>query len=607
MTDSAADVMTVADAVVYRIARDGIDTVFGLTGGGIMYLIDALARSPSVRLQPVHHEEFAGVAADGYARSGKPYGVAFATTGPGAAHLFAAIAAAWHDSSPVLFVVGQVKSADSSHLRGISIRQYGTFEFDTTAAFAPICKSVEVVARGDDIHDILDRVIHLCRSGRPGPVVVELPLDVQGALVPAIEPAANVAAIPHAESFDAEMALDSELGAALQRALNRATRPLVLVGVGVVRAGLGEQLAQLMTAHGVPYVVTQFARGAGRLEDGLFLGSPGIKANRSANIAITECDALIAIGTSLHQQVTGWDAEAFRSLPSWKIWCEPDADVLRARHALVNEAFNLPAESVIMALAAALKEVDVSEVNSWNNWRERCRVLRERALLHYPDHVPVPGRMCLYRAVSTMSQFASAFSAAVTDAGVTWYVLAQHYFPVAGSHYVSSGSFGAMGMALPMAVGAACATGSRVLAFTGDGSLMTSLSEMATLRECGLPVVLIVNSNDGYLSIKTTHNRYFEGRRIGTDATNGVFIPPIRDLAAVFNLPFRRASSEEELIRVLEEVTDDLWEGPVVVELMTFVDQSIEPIVQSKRGADGSFVSATLADMSPPWSDDHDR
>lgn len=607
MTDASPGFVTVADAVVSRIARDGIDTVFGLTGGGIMYLIDALARSPDARLQPVHHEEFAGVAADGYARSGKPYGVAFATTGPGAAHLFAAVAAAWQDSSPVLFVVGQVKSADSRHLRGISIRQNGTFEFDTTAAFAPICKSVAVVARGDDIHDIVDRAILLCRSGRPGPVVVEIPLDVQGALVPATEPAASATAIPHEESFVAEMALGSELNAALQRALNRAARPLVLVGVGVVRAGLDGQLAQLLAAYGVPYVVTQFARGAGRLEDGLFLGSPGIKANRSANIAITECDALIAIGTSLHQQVTGWDTEAFSSLPSWKIWCEPDAEVLQTRHSLVDQAFNLPAESAIVALATALKEVEVSEGGRWDEWRERCAVLRDRALLHYPDHVPVTGRMCLYRAVSTMSQFAGAFSAAVTDAGVTWYVLAQHYFPAAGSHYVSSGSFGAMGTALPMAIGAACATRGRVLAFTGDGSLMTSLSEMATLRECGLPVVLIVNSNDGYLSIKTTHDRYFQGRRIGTDATNGVFIPPIRDLAAVFNLPFRRASTEDELTTVLQEVTDDRWEGPVVVELMTFVDQSIEPIVQSKRGSDGSFVSATLADMSPPWRDDHDR
>lgn len=604
MNGVPVDCMTVADVVVSRIAQDGIETVFGLTGGGIMYLIDAIARSPQVQLQPVHHEEFAGVAADGYARSGKPYGVAFATTGPGAAHLFTAIAAAWQDSSPVLFVVGQVKSADSSRLRNLPVRQNGTFEFDTTSAFAPICKSVEVVADAREIHEILDRAITRCRSGRPGPVVLELPLDVQGTPVSACPPGADAARVAAAPAADSKTV--SDLAAALRKALQEASRPLVLLGAGVVRAGVDEEFTRLMVKHAIPYVVTQFARGAGRLDDALFLGSPGIKANRSANIAMTECDVLIAIGTSLHQQVTGWDPEAFSSLPSWKIWSEPDPDVLQVRRSLVDEAFCLPVESVIGALTAALQDAQVSQTTMWDEWWERCAFLRDRALLHYPDHVPVPGRMCLYRAVSALSHFSDEFSAVVTDAGVAWYALAQHYFPARGSHYLSSGSFGAMGMALPMAIGAACATRGRVLAFTGDGSLMTSLSEMATLRQSGLPIVLIVNSNDGYLSIKTTHDRYFEGRRIGTDSTSGVFIPAISDLAAVFDLPFRQAVSEEDLVTVLQEVTDMGWQGPVVVELMTYVDQAIEPIVESKRLADGSFVSATLADMSPPWRDSGD-
>lgn len=607
MTHPTSEPVTVADVVVSRFAADGVDTVFGLTGGGIMYLVDALARSPHVELQAMHHEEFAGVAADGYARSGKPYGVAIATTGPGAAHLFPAVAAAWQDSSPVLFVVGQVKSTDSSYLLKLPIRQNGTFEFDTTAAFAPICKSVTVVASADDISALLDRAINLCRSGRPGPVVVELPLDVQGAFVNAFEYSSGGTTTWQSTSQDLELQVKNELATELQRALAGAAKPLVLVGVGVVRSSLNVWLSQMLSAYGIPYIVTQFARGAGNIEDPLFLGSPGIKPNRSANIAITECDLLIAVGTSLHQQVIGWDAAAFNSLPSWKIWCEPDVEVLRARESLVDKAYELPVETALESLAEALQSFHGSQSTKWDAWRDRCNALRKNALLHYPTHVEIPGRMCLYRAVSTMSGFSNAFSAAVTDAGVAWYALAQHYFPSAGSHYISSGSFGAMGMALPMAIGAARATRGRILAFTGDGSLMTSLSEMATLRESRLPIVLIVNSNDGYLSIKTTHDRFFGGRRIGTDLSNGVFIPEICDLAAVFKLPFRCAGSEAELYAVLKEVTDDQWEGPVVVEVKTYVDQAIEPIVESRVGSDGLFLSATLAGMSPSWSDDYER
>lgn len=599
---------TVADVVVSRLERDGIDTVFGLAGGGIMYLVDALARSSQVRLLSTHHEEFAGVAADGYARAGKPYGVALATTGPGAAHLFAAVAAAWQDSSPVLFVIGQVKTADSSHLRGLTLRQNGTFEFDTTRCFAPVCKLVEVVGSPEEIENTLERAIATCRSGRPGPVVIELPLDVQGAVVSdAAAHGRREPSGPVQVREETEEASATHLRESLTQALNGAARPLVLLGVGVVRAGLEEEFSALMDASGLPYVVTQFARGAGRQEHDLYLGSPGIKANRSANLAMSECDVLIAVGTSLHQQVTGWDSDAFRSLPSRKIWCELDADVLETRRSLVDEAFPLSVESALDQLATVLPVLfDAEKQHPWASWRERCAFLRGAALLHFPAHSEVPDRMCLYRAVTTISSFADRFQAAVTDAGIAWYALPQHYFPSAGSYYLASGSFGAMGMALPMAVGAACATKGRVVALTGDGSLMTCLSEMATLRESGLPVVLIVNSNDGYLSIKATHDRYFAGRRVGTDGTNGVLIPPIGDLADVFDLPFRRAGSEQQLTTVLEEVTASDWEGPVVIELMTYVDQAVEPIVESKRGPDGSFVSATLADMYPRWNSDHE-
>lgn len=597
---------TVADAVVSRLSRDGIDTVFGLTGGGIMYLIDALSRSDQVDLVATHHEEFAGVAADGYSRAGKPYGVAFATTGPGAAHLFTAIAAAWQDSSPVLFIVGQVKTADSSHIRGLQIRQNGTFEFDTTRTFAPICKSVDVVCDPKEIENVLDRAIALCRQGRPGPVVIELPLDVQGAVIS--DPQVQGLMLESTDSYSISVSSDNvsaNFRETLQRALRISSKPLVMLGVGVVRAGLQEEFGQLLNDAGLPYVVTQFARGAGRKEHELFLGSPGIKANRSANIAVSECDLLIALGTSLHQQVTGWDSDAFKSLPSFKIWTEPDAAVLTARSHLVNEAFPLTVQAALEQMSTSLPLLSAGEkTHSLNEWRARCAHLRKETLLHYPAHEELLDRMCLYRAVSTISDFSRSFAATVTDAGITWYVMAQHYFPAENSNYLASGSFGGMGMALPMAIGAACATKGRVLALTGDGSLMTCLSEMATLRQSGLPVVLIVNSNDGYLSIKATHDRYFAGRRIGTDGTNGVLIPPISDLAGVFNLPFRRVGSETQLRKVLEEITADSWHGPVVIELLTYVDQVVQPIVESRRSLEGSFVSATLADMTPPWDGD---
>lgn len=559
-----------------------------------MFLVDAIARSADVKLISTHHEEFAGVAADGYARSGKPYGVAIGTTGPGAAHLFTAVAAAWQDSSPVLFIAGQVKSADASTIQGLPLRQNGTFEFDTTRAFEPICKHVAVLRCAETAAEEIETALRIAQEGRPGPVLLEIPLDVQGAVAPAhcqSPPSASVTQTTEAGLAPARAALDA--------ALNDAKRPLVLMGIGAVRAGIQGNLVKALEAAGVPYICTQFGREAGRRDDALYLGSPGIKSNRSANLAMMNCDLLIAIGTSLHQQVIGWDAAQFAASPSRKIWFECDADTLVARRGLVDDAFQLPAQVAANSLIAALSCHGPMPVG-WGQWRTICADWRNNYLLHYPAHVEVPGRMCLYRAISSLDKYSERFSASVTDAGIVWYALAQHYFPADGAHYISSGSFGAMGMALPLAIGAAAATRKPVLAVSGDGSAMMCVSELATLNAQSLPVLYVINNNDGYVSIRTTHDRYFEGRKLGTDGSNGVFIPEYASLAATFELPYRSARSPAELENVLDELLLPGLSGPVVLEIFTYVDQAVEPLVASRRNAQGQFVSASLADMDPP-------
>ena len=586
--------VTVADLLIQRIAMDGVDTVFSLTGGGIMYLVDSIARSHDVKLIPTHHEEFAGVSADGYARAGKPYGVAIGTAGPGAAHLFTAIAAAWQDSSPVLFIAGQVKSADSSTIQNLPLRQNGTFEFDTTKVFAPISKHVVVLRSTETAANEIETALRIMRQGRPGPVVIEIPLDVQGALV---QPEFHQ---PTVSGYaPASVGNTAKAQASLAVALAQAQRPLVLLGIGAVRAGVDVQTVKALDEAGLPYITTQFAHGAGRRGDPLFLGSPGIKSNRSANLAIMNCDILIAIGTSLHQQVIGWDPGQFQHSPSHKIWFELDTDTLAVRGGLVNEAIQLSSQDASAALIAELRQLN-RPPERWQGWRKLTSEWRSKFLLHYPVHAEVKGRMCLYRVISALDQRADHFAAAVTDAGLVWYTLAQHYFVAEGSHFISSGSFGAMGMALPMAIGAAAATRRPVLAITGDGSAMMCLSELATLRAQSLPVLYVINNNDGYVSIRSTHDRYFEGRKIGTDGSNGVFIPEFKSVAATFGLPYRAAHSQAELEKALDELLAQGLDGPALLEVFTYTDQAVEPLVTSRRGPDGQFTSPSLDDMDPP-------
>lgn len=587
--------ISVADLLIQRISRDGIDTVFSVTGGGIMYLIDSIARSDNVNLISTHHEEFAGVAADGYARSGKPYGVAFATAGPGATHFFTAVAAAWQDSSPVLFIAGQVKTSDSSSIQGFPLRQNGTFEFDTTKSFAHISKNVSVLRSPQTAADDIENAIRIMQEGRTGPVVIEIPLDVQGAIVDdkhcravsSINTSTRIV-----ETTNAQQSIAS--------ALSNAKRPLVLLGIGTIRAAIDKQIVQALDETGVPYVTTQFARSAGRRNDPLFLGSPGIKGNRSANLAVINCDTLIAIGTSLHQQIIGWDSLAFKNSQSHKIWLEVDRDNLQTRCHLVDEAIQISAQDAGVALISELVKIGENTSKNWQPWRLLTLDWCSKYLLHFPAHSAEEGRMCLYRVITALDKYSEYFSAVVTDAGLVWYAVAQHYFVAEDSHFLSSGSFGSMGMALPLAIGASASTKRPVVAITGDGSIMMCLSELATLKAQGLPVLVVVNNNDGYASIRSTHDRYFEGRKIGTDGSNGVFIPNFKLVASTFEIPYRAAHSLEQLEQHLDELFSNDFHFPVLLEVFTYRDQKVEPLVISRRGADGLFISSSLADMDPP-------
>lgn len=603
-----SDLQNVSDYLIERIGSCGVETIFGLTGGGVMHVLDAIARSSKVNFHAVHHEQYAGVAADGYARAGRPFGVALATTGPGATNLFTAVAAAWQDSSPVLFLVGQVKRADSSRLLGLDVRQNGTFEFDTVPSYSPITKRVFLPSSAAEAVQSIEIALGLLNEGRPGPVMIELPLDVQALTVQALgdmEVKDDLGTTAQAElATPSKLSLvnaTNKLRDSLTQQLGVHERPLVVLGAGTLRLLNLRNLTESLDAAGIPYVVSQLARQAGEFAHDLYLGSPGIKANRSANLALVEASLLVAIGTSLHQQVIGWDAEHFKSLPSWKIWSEIDLGTIAARHDLVDEAFNLDCETSVGVLIEVLEDLGKQTDGGPNltTWKERCSSLRSKYMLHYPDSPDETGRFCLYEAVSEVSTFASSFHVVTADAGITWYAMAQHYFPRPESFYISSGSFGAMGMALSYALGGAIATGGRTCAVIGDGSLMTCLSELSSIRGSRQNITVIVNSNDGYLSIKSTQDRFFESRRLGTDASNGVWIPSIESISSTFELPYFKAESRMALSMAMKTVTGPGWKGPAIIEVCTKINQKVEPHVVSTFSADGSIISGGLGSMFP--------
>lgn len=572
---------TVSDYLLARLIDEQIDTIFGVTGGGIMYLIDAITRCSEIRFIPTHHEEFAGLAADGYARASHRFGVVLGTTGPGLTHLFSPVAAAWQDSSPLLVVAGQVKSSDSTRLNRLSLRQNGTFEFDGVDAFSGITKFAECLSDPGEFPEVLESALAAMTTGRPGPALIEIPLDFQNSNLSKAAASAGHHSVDHKKQFsDQPEAQWNEFRRILRSEIPRAKRPLFLVGNGVVRSGKWLDVRRFLRHQRIPFAATQFARELGASNDPLFVGSPGLKGNRSANLAIAECDLLVCIGTSLHQQVIGWDSGLFKGLQCRRIWADVDPNVLRTRGALVDVALNVSVEDVVRALDQLATEWLPEDSDTRPDWNDRIAHLQSAHFFHFPAHADESSRFCLYRCVSELSAHADAFENVITDAGIAWYVMAQHFKCSEGSNYVSSGSFGAMGAGLPLGIGAWASNHGRTLVVTGEGSIMMCLQEIATAVSLNADLLLVIVNNGGYLSIRTTHKRYFDGRTLGTDASDGLFIPDFEELCQAFRIPYDRATSVDELRSILLDVEE--WHGPRLVEVFTYTDQVVEPFVDAR-------------------------
>lgn len=576
---------TLSDYLLRRLRFHGVHTVYGLTGGGLMHLVDAVSRYEDIGLVSVHHEGAGGLSACGASAVSGDLGVAFGTTGPGATNLFTSVVTAWQDSLPVLFIAGQVKSSDSSRLTRKRIRQNGTFEFDGVDCYAPVTKLSVVVESAVHGVCVIEEAIDAMLEGRTGPVYVELPLDIQGARLHKEVVKKTLVSLTPRDSACVE-------GAPRTPVLEYDSAPVFIIGRGVVGNTGASNLLSYLGAHGIPYVVTPMAAGLSNFDEENYMGVVGQRGNRSANIAVQNARQIICIGTSLHQQIVGWEPSLFNPGAS-KIWLEVDRDVTNARLDQFERmcVIHLPVQDAISLVTS--REPPVLD----DRWVRYLRGIRASFLTHRPEIASFSS----YDAMDVLSDHLGSFAAVCADAGQPWYFVPQAVRFNGSAKFVTSGSFGAMGMAVSFMVGASTQLSAPVVGVIGDGSLMMCLQELATLRQNCPDFVLLVMNNGGYRSIKITHDKFFDGRRIGTDSSNGIFFPDYKDVSATFGLRYGRADSKQELAALLDSHSG----GQLVIEVFVPDDETVEPFLASKLDDSGRFVSSALDEMTP--SVDYER
>jgi acetolactate synthase-1/2/3 large subunit len=583
--------MRLADYVIQRIADEGVRHIFTLPGGGAMHLDDALGRCADIDFVCNLHEQASAIAAEAYARVTNNLGVALVTTGPGGTNAITGVAGAWLESTPCLVISGQVKRADMK--RDLGVRQLGAQELDVVALVDSITKYAVTVLEPDSIRYHLEKAIHLAKSGRPGPVWIDIPLDVQAAQ---IDPERLEAFRPEPiSSADREEPGIAEQVGRVIALLNEAERPVLIAGNGIRLAGAREAFLQLVETLGIPVLATWMGTDLLWEDHPLFFGKPGTVAARGANFTLQNSDLVLSIGARLDFAVTGFDQSQF-ARAARKVVVDIDPAEIRKLGMKVDIPVVADAGAFIGAVLGRSESIGHSDRS---DWFDRCREWRTKYPVVLPEYWDEKKFVNTYVFSSVLAEELEGSDLIVPgSSGVGIDTFWLSFRVKQGQRLFSTGGLGAMGFGLPASIGACLASGGkRTVSVDGDGGFQLNIQELETLARLGLPVKCFVLNNQGYASIRAMQRGHFEGRLFACDETCGLTLPDLRKLGVAYGIPAYRIEDHSGLREGIREALDT--PGPVLCEVMVDPDQGVGPRVTSTVLPDGSIVSKPLEDLWP--------
>jgi acetolactate synthase-1/2/3 large subunit len=547
-----------SDLIAQFLDEQGVECVFELVGGMIVHLLDSIHQAGRIRIVSMHHEQGAAFAAEGYARiSGVP-GVAMATSGPGATNLLTGVASCYFDSTPAVFITGQVNRNEMKGDR--AIRQMGFQETDIVALAGPITKAAWQVKTPDELPGLLRRSFELSTSGRPGPVLLDVPMDIQRSEVPRAE--ATRAVDP-----GAERPIDPSAIEELIDAVRRAERPLVLVGGGVRAGRAADQVRELLTALGVPVVNSLMGVDVLPAASDLRVGMIGSYGNRWANLAVGRSDFLLVLGSRLDIRQTGSETDAFKA--GREIFhVDIDAGEMNNRVTGVR-----PILADLKQFAeATLPAAKAATLPDRSAWIDEIRDLRSE----WPDieetrDAPGINPNVLMHQLSAASGDAAIY---VADVGQHQMWAAQSLELNPGQRFLTSGGLGSMGFGLPAAIGAAfAAPGRSVVLVAGDGGFQTNIQELQTVARNQLPLKMLIVNNRTHGMVRQFQQSYFDSRFQST--VWGYSAPDFAAVAGAYGIPSRSIGPEDGAEAALSWLL--AGPGPALLEVMVPAETNVYP------------------------------
>lgn len=578
-----------ADFVFSHLKTKGVDHVFMISGGGAMHLNDAVGKCEGLTYFCNHHEQASAIGAEGYSRVSDKMGVTVVTTGPGGTNTLTGVIGQWLDSIPALYISGQVKfKTTTASCPEAGLRQLGDQEINIVDIMRPVTKFSQMLTDPYQVKAVLDKAVHLATSGRPGPVWIDIPLDIQSAMIDETKLAEFVPESP------VKVSCDKAVIHKVLDMLKAAKRPVLIAGHGVRLAGAEDVFLRLADTLKIPVLTTFCGFDLVPDESPWFCGRIGTIGTRGGNFSLQNSDLVITLGSrnNIRQISYDWANYARRAK---KIVVDIDPAELGKPTIKPDLPVNADAKEFISGLLGELPAAGAGDFTSWLSW---CRERNAKFPLVLEEYKKLEKNVNPYHFVEALTRQLPHRVPVVAGNGSASICLFQVGVVKKGQRMFCNSGCAAMGYDLPAAIGACLGNNkSDVVCLAGDGSLMMNIQELATVAYHKLPLKIFVLNNDGYVSIRQTQENFFERRYVACDPGSGVGFPDFLKVGAAFGLHTEVIDSVKTMEAKIAAVL--AVNGPVLCEVKLPADHKFMPKLSSEKRPDGTMVSKPLEDMWP--------
>lgn len=581
----------VAKYIADFLVKNNIKHAFTITGGGAMHLNDALGHEEMLTCIYNHHEQACAIAAEGYTRLTGNLAAVCVTSGPGGTNAITGVLGGWLDSIPMFILSGQVKRETTIWATDVPLRQLGDQEFNIVDSVKPMTKYAHMITDANEIRYHLEKALYLCLTGRKGPVWLDIPLDIQAAVVETEE---LKGFYPDQEFIEKKPVYDPKLTDIIIKKIQEAERPVILAGTGIRLGGAHQEFLELIDKLQIPVVTAWNAHDVLGDEHPLNCGRPGTVGTRGGNFIVQNCDLLLVLGCRMNIRMISYNYHDFAK-DAYKIIVDID------KYELLKPTVH-PDLPVCADVKDVMQAIINSDQNSYNpvhkKWLSWCWKINKKYPATLPSYYENTAVLNPYVFINELCDALNENDTVVCGNGSACVITFQAAKVKQGQRYFTNSGCAAMGYGFPAAIGACVALGDkRVICIDGDGSFQMNLQELQTVVYNHLNMKIIYLNNNGYHSIRQTQTNLFDPPLVGVCDGNGISFPKAEKLAYAYGIPYVKIDTIDGIQEKLGFVLKN--KGPIFCEVVVDPNQNFEPKLSSKVLADGRIVSPPIDDMYP--------